>query len=139
MTTTPYTLKSSALLALRRRYAEQRGQVLGIEVRLADYFDGLVTVEPNADADPQDPQPAHNIYELLGGLKFGTMEALTQRGSKVRASQRDTNHPLHRPCDNRWRAWLTLPGRKLGVNTQTYNDCRIPYECTLQLQIKFHK
>ena len=70
---------------------------------------------------------------------IGTMEALTQRGSKVRASQRDTNHPLHRPCDNRWRAWLALPGRKLGVNTQTYNDCRIPYECTLQLQIKFHK
>ena len=68
--TTPYTLKSSALAALRRRYAEQRGQVLGIEPRLADYFDGLVTVEPNADADPQDPQPAHNIYELLGGLKF---------------------------------------------------------------------
>lgn len=67
---TPYTLKSSALAALRRRYAEQRGQVLGIESRLADYFDGLVTVEPNADADPQDPQPAHNIYELLGGLKF---------------------------------------------------------------------
>lgn len=25
---TPYTLKSSALAALRRRYAEQRGQVL---------------------------------------------------------------------------------------------------------------
>ena len=70
MTPTPYTIKSSALAALRRRYAEQRGQVLGIESRLADYFDGLVTVEPNADADPQDPQPAHNIYELLGGLKF---------------------------------------------------------------------
>ena len=67
---TPYDLKSSALAALRRRYAEQRGQVFGIESRLADYFDGLVTVEPNADADPQDPQPAHNIYELLGGLKF---------------------------------------------------------------------
>ena len=61
MTPTPYTLKSSALAALRRRYAEQRGQVLGIETRLADYFDGLVTVEPNADADPQDPQPCPNI------------------------------------------------------------------------------
>ena len=69
MVMTPYTLKSSALAALRRRYAEQRGQVLGIESRLADYFDGLVTVEPNADADPQDPQPAHNIYELLVRIK----------------------------------------------------------------------
>jgi hypothetical protein len=69
----------------------------------------------------------------------GTMEAITQRGSKVRASNRDTNHPLHRPCDNRWHSWMMLAGRKLGISTQTYNDCRIPYECTLQLQIKFHK
>lgn len=70
---------------------------------------------------------------------LGTMEALTQRGSKVRASQRDTNHPLRRPCDCRWNAWMSLPQRKLGVNIQSYNDCRIPYECTLQLTIKFHK
>jgi hypothetical protein len=69
----------------------------------------------------------------------GTMEAITQRGSKVRASNRDANHPLHRPCDNRWHSWMQLAGRKLGISTKTYNDCRIPYECTLQLQIKFHK
>ena len=69
---------------------------------------------------------------------IGTMEAITQRGSKVRASSRDSNHPLRRPCDSRWNAWMALPHRKLGVNIQTYNECRIPYECTLQLQIKFH-
>lgn len=69
---------------------------------------------------------------------LGTMEALTQRGSKVRASNRDPNHPLHRPCDLKWHAWMTLPHRRLGVNIQFYNDCRIPYECTLQLKIKFH-
>jgi hypothetical protein len=34
---------------------------------------------------------------------------------------------------------MALPGRKLGVGIQVYNECRIPYECTLQLQIKFHK
>ena len=68
-----------------------------------------------------------------------TREALTQRGSKVRASQRDVNHPLHRPCDNYWHAWMLLPGRKYGITTQIYNDCRRPYENTLQLQIKFHK
>ena len=34
---------------------------------------------------------------------------------------------------------MQLPDRKLGINTQTYNDCRIPYECTLQLRIKFHR
>lgn len=70
---------------------------------------------------------------------IGTMEAMSQRGSRVRASKRDACHPLRRPCDSRWHSWMQLPMRKLGVNTQTYNDCRIPYECSLQLQIKFHK
>lgn len=69
----------------------------------------------------------------------GTMEALTQRGSRVRASQRAAGHPLHRPCDDRWDAWMQLPGRKLGIPTQTYIDCRLAYESKLQLQIKFHK
>ena len=68
-----------------------------------------------------------------------TMEAITQRGSRVRASKRDSAHPLRRPCDNRWEAWMQLPGRKLGISARTHNDCRIPYECTLQLQIKFHR
>ena len=70
MIQTSYTLKATALDLLRRRYAAQRSQVEGIEPRLADYFDGLTTAEPTADADPNDTQPAHNYYELLGGLKF---------------------------------------------------------------------
>jgi hypothetical protein len=70
---------------------------------------------------------------------LGTMEALTERGSRVKRSERDNQHPLRRPCDSRWHAWMQLPDRKLGVNSQSFNDCRIPYESTLQLQIKFHR
>jgi len=70
---------------------------------------------------------------------LGTMEALTGRGINVRASGRDSNHPLRRPCDNRWDAWMTLPGRKLGISNVSYIQCRIPYEQGQQLQIKFHK
>lgn len=69
----------------------------------------------------------------------GTLEAMSQRISRVRASARDAKHPLKRPCDSRWHAWMQLPGRKLSVRVQTYNDCRIPYEGSLQLLIKFHK
>lgn len=69
---------------------------------------------------------------------MGTMEALTQRGSRVRASSRDAKHPWKRPCDGRWAAWMQLPGRKLGVSVQTYNDCRVPLESTMVLKIKFH-
>lgn len=70
---------------------------------------------------------------------MGTMVAITKRGASVKASGRDSQHPWKRPCDNRWKAWLALPMRKLGIAIQVYNECRIPYECTLQLKIKFHK
>ena len=69
---------------------------------------------------------------------MGTREALTERGSKIRASKRDSKHPLHRPCDSLWHAWMQLPDRKLGIATQLYNDCRIPVLNNLQLTIKFH-
>ena len=91
----------------------------------------LLGLVPNYVSRPKNSKETH--------VCLGTMEAITQRGSRVRASSRDTNHPWKRPCDNRWRAWLQLPNRKLGISIQTYNDCRIPYENTLQLQIKFHR
>ena len=91
----------------------------------------LLGLVPKYVARPKNSKETH--------VCCGTMDALTQRGSKVRASKRDSKHPLGRPCDNRWHSWMQLPQRKLGITTQTYNDCRIPYENTLQLQIKFHK
>ena len=81
-------------------------------------------------------RPKHSKETLVC---LGTMEALTQRGSKIRASQRDQHHPLRRPCDDRWDMWMTLPNRILNVNRDYFRDCRIPYENTLQMQIKFHK
>lgn len=91
----------------------------------------LLGLVPKYVARPKNSKETH--------VCIGTMEALTQRGSRIKASQRDANHPLHRPCDLRWRAWMTLPLRRLGVNVDTYRECRIPYEATLQLQIKFHR
>ena len=91
----------------------------------------LLGLVPNYVARPKNSKETH--------VCLGTMEAITQRGSRVRASSRDSNHPWKRPCDNRWPAWMQLAGRKLGISIQYYNDCRIPYENTLQLQIRFHK
>jgi hypothetical protein len=91
----------------------------------------LLGLVPKTVARPKNSKETH--------VCMGTMEALTQRGTRVRASNRDVNHPWHRPCDSRWNAWMQLQGRKLGVGVQVYNECRIPYECTLQLQIKFHR
>ena len=69
---------------------------------------------------------------------LGTMEAMTKRGIKIRASPRDAHHPLRRPCDNLWDTWMILPRRILNINRQFYIECRIPYEQTLQMRIKFH-
>lgn len=69
---------------------------------------------------------------------LGTLEALSGRGISVRASQRDSKHPLHRPCDSRWKAWMTLPGRKFGISDSHYVTYRMPFEQRTQLTIKFH-
>ena len=68
---------------------------------------------------------------------LGTMKALTAQGSEIRASARDSHHPLHRPCDNYWKAWMQLPRQQFSVSIQAWNECRIPYEQTLQLKIDF--
>jgi len=91
----------------------------------------LLGLVPKYVARPKNSKETH--------VCCGTMEAITQRLSKVRASQRDANHPLRRVCDSRWQAWMQLPGRKLGIPVQVFNDCRVPYECTLQLRIRFHR
>lgn len=67
-----YEKKRAALDLLRLHYEEQREQVWRIESRLCMYYDGLVNVSEGeaTDADPQDPQPAHAYYELLGAVKF---------------------------------------------------------------------
>lgn len=70
---------------------------------------------------------------------LGTMEAMTQRFINVRSSNRDSHHPLKRPCDSRWDAWQQLPDRKFPISTNIYIQCRVPFESTHQLVIKFHK
>jgi hypothetical protein len=70
---------------------------------------------------------------------MGTNEAITAKGIYVKASVREKKkHPLHRPCDNRWHAWMELPYRRLGISNTAYIQCRIPYEQAQQLKIKFH-
>ena len=93
----------------------------------------LLGLVPKTVARPKHSKETH--------VCLGTMEALTQRLTKIRASQRKdpVHHPLRRPCDNRWETWMTLVNRVLPVNRDFWRDCRIPYESTLQMQIKFHK
>lgn len=70
---------------------------------------------------------------------LGTMEAMTIRFSKVKASNRDSHHPLRRYCDKLWKAWICLPRQSISIPIEQYNECRRPYEEQFQLKIKFHK
>ena len=85
------------------------------------------------------PQEArkYGSYETL--VCLGTMDAMTQRQSKIRASRRDSKHPLHRYCDTRWQAWTLLEGHEFPISIESYNRYRLPYEMSFQPLIRFHK
>lgn len=70
---------------------------------------------------------------------LGTWEALTGRGIKICASNRDSHHPLRRPCDTRWEAWMKLDERCFLIPDEAYIEFRQPFERGLQFKIKFHK
>jgi hypothetical protein len=67
------------------------------------------------------------------------MEALSGRGINVRASEKDSRHPWHRPCDTKWQAWMLFPKRTLYISSIAYIMCRVPFEQSRQLTFKFHK
>jgi hypothetical protein len=88
---------------------------------------------------PKEKVPPKS-YEKL--VCLGTNEAMTQRASRIRASQRNSKHPLHRYCDKKWQFWMQLKNRSLGINGTMYLQCRIPYEQSQQMTfnfIKFHR
>lgn len=64
-------------------------------------------------------------------------KALTSKSVYLKASKRDAKHPLHRPCDNRWNAWMTLKGRVFNLSNQLYIKYRLPYEQTIEPKIDF--
>ena len=66
-------------------------------------------------------------------------EAISGRGIQVRKSQRDSHHPLKRPCDEFWELWTTAPGMVYPMKNEFYMRYRLPYESQQQMTIKFHK
>ena len=66
-----------------------------------------------------------------------TWEAISKRGSRIKKSQRDKCHPLHRPCDDMWGFWTSLPGRKFPLRIDDYNKYIGPYRFVEDHRIKF--
>lgn len=66
-------------------------------------------------------------------------DAMSERGSRVRKSQRDSHHPLKRPCDELWDAWYQAGQGYKGIKKEFYIKYRLPLEEEQQMVIKFHR
>ena len=60
-------IKDKAIALLREKLPRFKGRLSEIDSRLFLYFDDLAN---NSSANPDDPQDWHNLYEVLGGLRF---------------------------------------------------------------------
>lgn len=89
----------------------------------------LLGIIPEAERYKKNSKKTH--------VCIGTRGALTRRGIKIRASEKDANHPLHRPCDNVWSRWMTLPGHKLGILRDYMAKYREPFIQQLEMVIDF--
>lgn len=121
-------------------YSEQQYNLCMLHlVKLPEKQPDCCAICPLLGLIPKDRIPAKS-YEKF--VCLGTNEAMTQRASRIRASQRNSKHPLHRYCDEKWQFWMQLKNRCLGINGTMYLQCRIPYEQSQQMTfnfIKFHR
>lgn len=111
--------KAEALNMLRQRYLVHCAELAEIEPRLNQYFVGLTDDVFSHDADPRDPQPLHNMSELLCGLRF-------LRLLETYESDRETLLDVIYKYEGRWEEvdgrWSHIEGgvRHPGNNGPTY-------------------
>lgn len=73
------------------------------------------------------------IFETETGYPPLTSKGIERSAEAYRKSQRK----LHRPCDDRWDTWMTLPRRQVPVLKEAFKERRITYE--QELQKKYYK
>lgn len=77
-------------------------------------------------------------YCCLGIFTADGFPPLTSKGvERSAAAYRKQKRLLHRPCDNRWDVWMTLPNRQLPITQEAWRERRRPYE--LELEQKYYK
>ncbi len=69
---------------------------------------------------------------------LATAEAMGARFVRIKASERDSRHPLIRPCDALWYIWTRNPNREYRLRWDRYLQYRQPFEQGQQMQINFH-
>lgn len=92
---------------------------------------------------PEFDEYGDPVKDANGCQRVGFPRIKTKGIHNSARAWQQSGHLLHRPCDNLWAAWMTLPGRILGIPTDIYTTYRIPYEHEQQMkslpQFKFRK
>src|SRR5574344_1940670 len=78
----------------------------------------LLGIRPSAEQTKGQRQ----AYCCLGIFTADGFPALTSKGIERSAeAYRKKKRRLHRPCDNRWQVWLSLPNRQLPITIEAFN------------------
>ena len=77
-------------------------------------------------------------YCCLGVFTHEGFPPLTSKGvERSAAAYRKQKRLLHRPCDDQWEKWMSLPGRKYPITMEAWRERRHPYE--LEQELKHYK
>ena len=89
----------------------------------------LLGIRPSAEQTKGQRQ----AYCCLGIFTADGFPALTSKGIERSAeAYRKKKRRLHRPCDNRWQVWMSLPNRQLPITIEAFNERRRPYELEME-------
>ncbi len=83
-------------------------------------------------------QGERQAYCCLGVYTPEGFPPLTSKGIESSAeAYKKSQRKLHRPCDDQWEVWLTLPNRKFPITMEAWRERRRPYE--LEMELKRYK
>ena len=76
--------------------------------------------------------------QVVGIFTEDGFPPLTSKGIERSASEyKRKRRRLHRPCDNQWDVWMTLPGRQYPITNEAWRERRRPYE--LEREQRYYK
>ena len=80
-------------------------------------------------------QGERQAYCCIGIYTHDGFPPLTSKGIERSAeAYRRKQRRLHRPCDDRWDVWMSLPNRQVPVTMEAFRERRMAYELEMEKQ-----
>ena len=94
----------------------------------------LLGLRPEGELKPGERQ----AYCCIGIFTHDGFPPLTSKGIERSAEDyRKKQRKLHRPCDDRWDVWMSLPKRQVPVTMEAFRERRMKLE--LEMEKKHYK